>query len=110
MRVLGIETSCDETAAAVIRGGREVLSNIVASQVDVHARYGGVVPELASRKHVEAVSVVIDAALETAGVDLGEIEGIGVTRVAHFLGVRGRRIAIVEYDDVPTHDHLPFRL
>ena len=86
MLTLCIESSCDETAAAVIRDGRSVLSNIVASQVDVHARYGGVVPELASRKHVEAVSVVINAALEEAGVTLNEIEGIGVTRGPGLVG------------------------
>jgi len=86
MLILCIESSCDETAAAVIRDGRKVLSNIVASQVDVHARYGGVVPELASRKHVEAVSVVISAALEEAGVVLPEIEGIGVTRGPGLVG------------------------
>jgi len=86
MLTLCIESSCDETAAAVIRDGRKVLSNIVASQVDVHARYGGVVPELASRKHVEAISVVITAALEEAGVILSEIEGIGVTRGPGLVG------------------------
>ena len=86
MLILCIESSCDETAAAVVRDGRNVLSNIVASQVDVHARYGGVVPELASRKHVEAVSVVINAALEEAGVALSEIEGIGVTRGPGLIG------------------------
>ena len=86
MLILCIESSCDETAAAVIRDGRSVLSNIVASQVDVHARYGGVVPELASRKHVEAISVVINAALAEAGVTLNEIEGIGVTRGPGLVG------------------------
>ncbi len=70
MLILCIESSCDETAAAVVRDGREMLSNVVASQVDVHARFGGVVPELASRKHVEAISVVINSALEEAGVAL----------------------------------------
>ena len=68
MLVLTIESSCDETSAAVIRDGRQVLSNNVASQVDVHALYGGVVPELASRKHMQAISVVIEEALEKAGV------------------------------------------
>ena len=86
MLILCIETSCDETAAAVIRDGRQILSNIVATQVDVHARYGGVVPELASRKHVEALPVVIDQALETAGVTLAEIDGFGVTRGPGLLG------------------------
>lgn len=86
MLVLCIESSCDETAAAVIRDGRTMLSNVVASQVDVHARYGGVVPELASRKHVEAISVVINSALEKADVSLGQIEGIGVTRGPGLIG------------------------
>ncbi len=86
MLVLCIESSCDETAAAVIRDGREMLSNVVASQVDVHARYGGVVPELASRKHVEAISVVINSALDEAGVSVDQIEGIGVTRGPGLIG------------------------
>ncbi len=86
MVLLCLETSCDETAAAVVRDGRQVLSNIIASQVDIHARYGGVVPELASRKHLEAVSVVVDAALEQAGVDLAAIEGIAVTRGPGLIG------------------------
>lgn len=86
MLILCIESSCDETAAAVIRDGREVLSNVVASQVDVHARYGGVVPELASRKHVEAISVVITSALQEAGVTIEQIEGIGVTRGPGLIG------------------------
>lgn len=86
MLVLCIESSCDETAAAVVRDGRTILSNVVASQVDVHARYGGVVPELASRKHVEAVSVVISAALDQAGVTAGQLDGIGVTRGPGLVG------------------------
>lgn len=86
MLVLCIESSCDETAAAVVRDGREVLSNVVASQIDVHARFGGVVPELASRKHVEAISVVINDALGKAGVTLSQIEGIGVTRGPGLVG------------------------
>jgi N6-L-threonylcarbamoyladenine synthase len=79
MLVLAIETSCDETSAAVVRDGRQVLSNVIASQVDVHARYGGVVPELASRKHMEAIAPVIDEALERAGVALPAIKGVVVT-------------------------------
>jgi len=86
MLVLCIESSCDETAAAVVRDGRQILSNVVASQVDVHARYGGVVPELASRKHIEALPVVIDEALQTAGVTLADIDGFGVTRGPGLLG------------------------
>ena len=86
MLILCIESSCDETAAAVVRDGRQLLSNVVASQVDVHARYGGVVPELASRKHVEAIPVVIEQALERAGVSLDDIEGFAVTRGPGLLG------------------------
>lgn len=75
---LGIETSCDETAAAVIKGGREILSNVVLSQIDIHQKYGGVVPEIASRHHIEAVFPVIQEALQQAQVGLDEIEVIAV--------------------------------
>jgi N6-L-threonylcarbamoyladenine synthase len=77
--VLGIETSCDETAAAVLADGRRVLSSVVASQDDVHAPYGGVVPELASRRHIEVIVPVVDKALTDAGVTLGDLDGIAVT-------------------------------
>lgn len=77
--ILGIETSCDETSAAVVKNGREVLSNIIASQIDLHAEYGGVVPEIASRKHVELIIPVIDSALKEAGIRLEDIDGIAVT-------------------------------
>jgi N6-L-threonylcarbamoyladenine synthase len=86
MLLLTIESSCDETSAAVVRDGRQVLSNVIASQVDVHALYGGVVPELASRKHLEAVTVVIDDALRQAGVGLEAIEGMAVTRGPGLIG------------------------
>jgi N6-L-threonylcarbamoyladenine synthase len=79
MLVLGIETSCDETAAAVVEDGRVIRSNVVASQVDLHARFGGVVPELASRKHMERIFPVLDEALEQAGVGYGDLEGVAVT-------------------------------
>ena len=79
MIVLGIETSCDETAAAVVDGGRKVLSSVVASQDDVHAPYGGVVPELASRRHLEVLVPVVRRALETAGMGLDDVDGIAVT-------------------------------
>lgn len=77
--ILGMETSCDETSAAVVAGGRTVLSNIISSQIDLHQKYGGVVPEIASRKHVELVMPVVDQALKAAGVTLNEIDAIGVT-------------------------------
>lgn len=76
---LGIESSCDETAAAVVKGGREILSNEIASQADLHRRYGGVVPEIASRMHVESVLPVIDSALEKAGKTLDDVDIIAVT-------------------------------
>ena len=78
-RILGIETSCDETAAAVVCDRTQVLSSIVASQVDVHKAFGGVVPELAARRHVEAIDLVIRRAMEESGVDWEEIDGIAVT-------------------------------
>ncbi|HEU5323447.1 MAG TPA: tRNA (adenosine(37)-N6)-threonylcarbamoyltransferase complex transferase subunit TsaD [Methylomirabilota bacterium] len=86
MVVLGIESSCDETAAAVLADGRRVLSSVVASQDDVHAPYGGVVPELASRRHVEVIVPVVERALEEAGVRLPDIDGIAVTRGPGLVG------------------------
>ena len=77
--VLGIETSCDETAAAVVRGGTELLSNVVASQVDIHAIFGGVVPEVASRKHVELIIPVVEKALSDAGLSYKDLDAVGVT-------------------------------
>mgnify|MGYP001178178010 CR=1 FL=1 len=77
--VLGIETSCDETSAAVVRNGRIVMSNVISSQVDLHRKYGGVVPEIASRKHVELIMPVINQAVEEAGISLRDIDVVGVT-------------------------------
>lgn len=77
--ILGIESSCDETAASVVKNGREVLSNVISSQIDLHTLYGGVVPEIASRKHVERINQVIDQALQEAKVTFGDITAIAVT-------------------------------
>lgn len=77
--ILAIESSCDETAAAVVKNGREILSNIIYSQIDLHTLYGGVVPEIASRKHIEKINQVIEKALNEASVDLEEIDAVGVT-------------------------------
>lgn len=77
--ILGIESSCDETAASVVKNGREVLSNVINTQIALHKVYGGVVPEIASRKHIEAIDAVIDEALEKAGVTLADITAIAVT-------------------------------
>ncbi|MBI4616787.1 MAG: tRNA (adenosine(37)-N6)-threonylcarbamoyltransferase complex transferase subunit TsaD [Planctomycetes bacterium] len=85
MRVLGLESSCDETAAAVVESGR-ILSSVVASQVDLHARFGGVVPEIASRAHVERVTSVVRAALADAGAGLADMDGIAVTTGPGLIG------------------------
>ncbi|MDQ3652971.1 MAG: tRNA (adenosine(37)-N6)-threonylcarbamoyltransferase complex transferase subunit TsaD [Acidobacteriota bacterium] len=79
MLVLGIESSCDETAAAVVRGGREILSSVISSQVETHQRYGGVVPEIASREHLDKIVPVVGEALMRAGVSYAEIDGMAVT-------------------------------
>ena len=77
--ILGIETSCDETAVAVVQEGHKVLSNIIASQVDIHARYGGVVPEVASRQHILQMAPTVSMALEEAGVEYSQVEAVAVT-------------------------------
>ena len=84
--VLGIETSCDETAAAVVEDGRRILSNVVASQAAIHSPYGGVVPELASRHHLEAIVPVIEAAMREAGVGFADIDAIAVTQGPGLVG------------------------
>jgi len=86
MRILGIDTSCDDTSVAIVDDGVLVRSNIVASQVEVHRRYGGVVPELACRKHVEAIGPVFHAALDTAGTTLASVEAVAVTRGPGLIG------------------------
>ena len=77
--ILAIESSCDETAASVVKNGRTVLSNIISSQIDLHKLYGGVVPEIASRKHIEKINQVIQEALDEAGVTLDDLDAVGVT-------------------------------
>lgn len=86
MKLLGIETSCDETAAAVVEDGRHALSNVVASQIDIHKAYGGVVPEVAARSHIEVMLPVVHEALEKAGVTWDDIDGIAVTAGPGLLG------------------------
>ena len=86
MNILGIESSCDETAAAVVADGRRVLSSVVASQDAVHAPYGGVVPELASRRHVEVIVPVLERTLADAGVKLADLDGIAVTQGPGLVG------------------------
>ena len=86
VRILGIDSSCDETAAAVVADGREILSNLVASQVDIHRKYGGVVPELASREHLRQIVPVVREALEQAGLAFADLDAIGVTRGPGLVG------------------------
>jgi N6-L-threonylcarbamoyladenine synthase len=83
---LAIETSCDETSCAVVKNGREVLSNIISSQVDIHRKYGGVVPEVASRKHIENINLIIQQALDEANVTFNDIDIVGVTRGPGLVG------------------------
>jgi len=120
MLVLGIETSCDETSAAVVRDGREVLSDIVWSQVRVHSPYGGVVPELASRAHVRNIATVTDLALKRAGVSLEEIGLVAVTRGPGLVGsllvglefakalAFARRLPLVAVHHIAAHLYSPF--
>jgi N6-L-threonylcarbamoyladenine synthase len=86
LRILGIESSCDETAAAVVADGREILSNVVASQIEVHRKYGGVVPELASREHLRQIVPVVREALAQAGMRLADVDAIGVTQGPGLVG------------------------
>ncbi len=86
MNILSVESSCDETAVAIVRDGRQVLTDCIASQVDLHRLYGGVVPEIASRKHIEAIYGLADEALETAGLTRGDIDAIAVTYAPGLIG------------------------
>ena len=94
MKILGIETSCDETAAAVVEDGRKLLSNVIASQVDIHSQYGGVVPEVASRQHVIDISPTVSRALEDAGVSFEDLDAVAVT---HGPGLAGSLLVGVNF-------------
>jgi N6-L-threonylcarbamoyladenine synthase len=85
-RILAIETSCDETAAAVVENGRTILSNVIASQVELHAQYGGVFPEVASRRHIEVIHTVVNQALEEAHLGLDDVDCVAVTRGPGLVG------------------------
>lgn len=84
--ILAIETSCDETSVAVVRNGREVLSNVISSQIETHKQFGGVVPEIASRKHVESITLILEEAIREAGVSLEDIDAIAVTEGPGLIG------------------------
>ena len=77
--ILGIESSCDETAAAIVKNGREIISNVVLSQIDIHTKFGGVVPEIASRKHVENITIVLDECIKQANMSIDDVDAIAVT-------------------------------
>jgi len=115
MLTLGVETSCDETSAAVVEGERRILSNIVASQFDLHARYGGVVPELACRRHVEVISQTVDSALDEAGVAMSDVGLVSVVKGPGLIGAllvgvsfgkalaRSRGVPIIGVNHVEAH-------
>ncbi len=103
--ILAIESSCDETAAAVVKNGREVLSNVIYSQIDLHTLYGGVVPELASRKHIEKINQVIERALKEAGVTLDDLTAIGVTYGPGLVGAL--LVGVAEAKAISYAKHLP---
>lgn len=84
--ILGIETSCDETAAAIVANGRDILSNVINSQINIHQRFGGVVPEVASRKHIENIALVVDMAFEEARLSYQEIDAVAVTNTPGLIG------------------------
>jgi tRNA N6-adenosine threonylcarbamoyltransferase len=113
--ILGVETSCDETAAGLVTADGEILANVVSSQADLHARFGGVVPEVASRRHLELVAPVVEEALAEAGVTLGDLESIAVTRGPGLVGALlvglsaakalawSRRLPLVPVDHLHGH-------
>src|SRR6267142_3249430 len=100
LRILGIESSCDETAAAVVADGREILSSVVASQIDIHRKYGGVVPELASREHLRQIVPVVREALSQAGLNFSDLDAIGVT---HGPGLVGSLLVGITYGKTLAH-------
>ncbi|HEC66739.1 MAG TPA: tRNA (adenosine(37)-N6)-threonylcarbamoyltransferase complex transferase subunit TsaD [bacterium] len=120
MLLLGIETTCDETGAAVVKDGREIYSNVLASQAGIHKRYGGVVPEIAARKHLEALPIVVEMALEEAGIDINEIDAIAVasdvglppalvTGYSYASGLAlGQNIPLIKVNHLEAHAHANF--
>lgn len=112
MLVLGIESSCDETAAAVVRDGRELLSNVVQSQIDIHKAYGGVVPEVAARSHIEVILAVVDEALKKAAVTWDDIDAIGVAYAPGLIGslligtLAARTLAIIKQKPLYNIHHV----
>ncbi len=120
MRILAIESSCDETAAAVVEDGRRVLSSVISTQFDIHARWGGVVPELASRRHLETIGAVVDETLQTAGTDVDSLDAIAVTYGPGLVGsllvgleyakalAFAHRKPLIPVHHIAGHIHAPF--
>jgi N6-L-threonylcarbamoyladenine synthase len=112
MLILCIETSCDETSAAVVEDGRHAHSNVIASQIDIHKQYGGVVPEVAARSHIEVIQPVIHEALDTAGVTWNQIDGIAVTAGPGLLGslligtLTARTLAYIHHQPLYAVNHV----
>ena len=112
MLILGIETSCDETAAAVVKDGTEILSNVVVSQIDIFAEYGGVIPEVAARSHLEAMMPVVNKALTDANCTWNEVDAIAVTHAPGLLGsllvgtLTARTLAILHAKPLYAIHHL----
>src|SRR5438477_11344873 len=112
MLILGLETSCDETAAAVVEDGRHARSNVIASQIDLHRQYGGVVPEVAARSHIEVILPVIHEALDRAGATWGDIDGLAVTAGPGLLGslligtLTARTLALTRRQPLYAVNHL----
>src|SRR6266568_2575616 len=112
MITLGIETSCDETAAAIVRDGHELLSNVVRSQIDLHKAYGGVVPEVAARSHIEVIIPVIEEALQKAHLAWGDIDAIGIANGPGLVGslligtLTARTLAITKNKPLYAIDHV----
>ncbi len=106
MNILGIETSCDETAAAVVTDGRAILSNLVLSQLEEHRPYGGVVPEIAARSHLDHIEPLVEAALEEAGTDYEDLDGIAATAGPGLIG--GVFVGVMVAKAIAAARHLPF--
>lgn len=86
VKIMAIESSCDETSVAIVKNGREVISNVISSQIDMHKRFGGVVPEVASRMHLEAINNIVKESLEKANMTLNDVDAIAVTKGPGLVG------------------------
>lgn len=112
MKILGIESSCDETAAAIVEDGKKLLSNVVVSQIDIHKEYGGVIPEIAARSHIEAINPVINKALAEANLTIDDIDAIAVTYAPGLIGslligtLAARTLAILHHKPLVKVQHV----